>query len=92
MTIDFKDAWCVPSEYTYRDMTKPERREWMSHCQVASLGTKAGGFGKFTEEFKVVSFIGKGNIANEIEWLAKHLNVDHEYIMNECPTIKELLA
>lgn len=87
-----KDSFVCPAQYTYKDMSRPEKRDLMSHCCVASLGTQSGGFGRFTEEFRVVSFTGIGNIRNEIECLSKHLNVDYQYMVNGCPTLKELLS
>lgn len=73
---------CVPTEYTYRDMTKPEKREWMSRAGVAKLGTKSGGFGVFQEQFRVVSLTSLQKIRDEL--IASGVELD------TCPTIKQL--
>lgn len=89
--IDLTDAWAVPNEYTYRDMTKPKQRECMGKCDVASLGTQSGGFGVFTEQFRVLTLNGRNQIESEMRHTAKQLGLDYESILNGCPTLFKLL-
>lgn len=76
------DTWRVPTEYTYRDMTKPEKREWMSHAGIAKLGTQSGGFGVFQEQFRVVPLTSLQKIRDEL--IASGLDLD------ACPMLKQL--
>lgn len=57
------------NQYTYRDMTKPQKRENMMQCQVAWLGTQSGGFGSFREEFRVISLTGLIKLKAEVKKL-----------------------
>lgn len=84
MSID-KYEYAIPSQYTYKDMSKPEKREWMSKCHVASLGTQSGGFGMFTEQFRVLTLSGSKVIISEIKKECPTFGIEN------CPTLMELL-
>ena len=77
--------------FTYRDLTKPAKRLEMRNVGVATLGTQAGGFGSFWGEFKTVSEKAKVNISNEIHLSCINRGIDMADLLDDCPTLKDLL-
>lgn len=72
--------------FTYKDMSKPDMRDLMDMRSISSLGTQAGNFGKYTEQFKVLSKAGASEIIMELE-----AALGSTEILEHCETLKELL-
>ena len=75
-------------KFTYRDLTKTNKREEMLYEKVSSLGTQAGGFGVFTEQARLITLSGSNQIKKEITEVC---GFDLEEIYEACPTLKDLI-
>ena len=82
---------CLKNEYTYKDITKPVNREYMSMLPVTVLGTQSGGFGSFQPHFKVVSEKGKADIRNELMSLCNCAGLNVNEAIAQSPVLCDLL-
>jgi hypothetical protein len=86
------ETHCLKNDYTYKDLTKPVNREYMSMLDVCSLGTKSGGFGKFNEQFKVVSEDGISKIIQELVEISATNSALISDLLEDAPTLKKLIS
>lgn len=84
---EIKEAKVQLGLFTYKDMGRPEMREVMANRPVSSLGTQSGNFGKFTEQFRVLSKTGANELRMELE-----AALGSTELLEHCPTLKSLLA
>jgi hypothetical protein len=59
---------------------------------VCSLGTKSGGFGKFNEQFKVVSEDGISKIIQELVEISATNRALIGDLLEDAPTLKKLIS
>jgi hypothetical protein len=83
---------CLKNDYTYKDLTKPVNRDHMAMLDVCSLGTQSGGFGRFNEQFKVVSENGVSKIIQELVEISASNSVLINDLLDASPTLKQLIS
>ena len=79
------------NEFTYSDMKKPHERENMLSFDIASLGTKSGGYGMFYEKARVVTLLGASLIIKELELMCKEEGLDFDSVLEFSPTLRKLI-
>lgn len=77
-------------QVTYHDMKRADKREEMEQQAFSRLGTKSGGFGKFSEHFRVLSRTGAFDIRTELEQYCVGEGVPLDALLHACPTLKQL--
>lgn len=78
-------------QFTYSQLKKKEHREEIKDIGFASVGTKAGHFGEYKEEFRVISVNGADSIKSELEYTAELIGVSYDEMMEMLPNLKEML-
>ena len=78
-------------QVTYGSLKKPITRKEMLEESIVSLGTKAGNYGLFTEEARILTLIGAKEIKEEVRALSGLLNRDGHAILSSMPTLYALL-
>ena len=79
-------------QVTYGALKKPVVRENALKQGVVKLGTKAGNYGKFKEQARVVSNESLRAILSELRYFEDGEGLDESTIINSCPEIFKLLS
>lgn len=79
-------------QYTYNQLKKEEFREDIQEVGIASVGTQAGNFGKFTEHFRTVSAVGVETLRRELGLTAELIGVTYDQLMESMPELERLLS
>lgn len=78
-------------QVTYGALKKLSTRKEMQEEDILSLGTKAGNYGMFTEEVRVLTIRGANKIKSELSSLCKDEGLDLDLLLEFSPVLAGLI-